>query len=403
LHPTSSGRHDSFACAIAARLHADRQGLAQRWLERLIARIPVTPNEVFPSEALLDHIPSLIDEVAKFIAAPEKDIAANTFIVVKARELGDLRHEQHASVHQLLREYELLRSILEAFIVEQAEQLDRSPSLLEVVDCLRRINQSIAILTQTTVDTFIERYTATIAEQTRQLESFNKMVSHELRQPLSALSAAAPLLDHVEAGGDPERRARVVSAVQRNVARLAELVTNITHITRLSQDDGGDATQPGIQRVSVATLAQEAARQLREMAQDRSVEVVIATDLPEITADVGRLELLLTNLLSNAIKYSDPRKPHRFVEVARAGRARECAFHVRDNGLGMSAEQRQQLFTPFYRAHAARDAELGVEGLGLGLALVRDCVEAIGASISVEAMPGEGAAFTVTFPLAACA
>jgi signal transduction histidine kinase len=403
LQPISSATQESFAAAIAGRLHAHRQTLAARWLERLISRIPVEANEVFPSEALLDHIPSLIDEVAKFIAVPERDIAANTFVVAKARELGDLRHEQHASVHQLLREYELLRSILETFVVEQAQVLQSSPTFVDVVDCLRRINQSVAILTQTTVDTFIERYTATIAEQTRKLEDFNKMVSHELRQPLNALTTAAALLERTEGDDDAERRRRVVSAIQRNVSRLAELVTNITNITRMSGSHGADATQPGIQRVSVTAVGQEASRQLREMAQDRGVEVVIAPNLPDVTVDVGRLELLLTNLLSNAIKYSDPEKSKRFVKVAPAEQGADCAFHIRDNGLGMTSAQLQQLFTPFYRAHAERDSELGIEGLGLGLTIVQDCVRAIGASIDVDATPGEGTTFTVTLPSAACA
>jgi signal transduction histidine kinase len=363
----------------------------------------VGPNEVFPSDALLDHIPALIEELAKFIAAPEQDIAANTFVVDKARALGDLRHEQHASVHQLLREYELLRSILETFVVEQAQLLHLSPPFVEVIDCLRRINQSVAILTQTTVDTFIERYTATITDQTRQLESFNSMVSHELRQPLSTLTTAVALLERTEGDGDAERRGRVVSAIQRNVSRLAELVTNITNITRMSGRHGADATQPGIQRVSVAAVGQEASRQLREMARDRDVEVVIAPDLPDVTVDVGRLELLLTNLLSNAIKYSDPAKSQRFVEVARASGDGDCTFHVRDNGLGMAPEQLQQLFTPFYRAHAGRDTELGNEGLGLGLTIVRECAQALGASINVDAAPSEGTTFTVALSSANCA
>jgi signal transduction histidine kinase len=399
-YTSSSVTHEPFAGAIAARMHADRQALAQRWLGRLSTLVPVPASEVFPTETLLDHIPLLIEEVAKFIAAPEKEIAANTFVVAKARELGELRHEQHASVHQLLREYELLRNILEAFVVEQAQHLRLSPPLLEVVGCLRRINQSIAILTQTTVDTFIERYTATIADQTNRLESFNQMMSHELRQPLSALSTAAALLEPTEGDGEPERRGRVVAAIQRNVARLMELVANIT---RISSIHAADATLPGVQRVSVSAVAHEAARQLREMAQDRGVEVVVGQELPDVIVDVGRLELLLTNLLSNAIKYSDPAKSRRFVEVAGAGHDAECGFHVRDNGLGMTSEQLRHVFTPFYRAHAGRDAELRVEGLGLGLAIVRDCAQAIGASIEVDAAPAEGATFTVTLPKSVCA
>ena len=388
---------EAFAAAIAARIDADRHQLAERWLERLAALIPVAPDDVFPTEALLDHVPNLIQEVAKYISTDERNLAGSSFVVAKARELGALRHEQHASVHQLLREYELLRSILETFVEEQARQLGLDPPLEEVLRCVRKINQAVALLTQTTVDTFVERYTATIEDQTRQLERFNRMVSHELRQPLGVLQTAAALLRQTEGDADADRRRRLIGAVERSITRLIDLVHTITKVTGLNVPDD---TKPGVQRVSLSTIAGEAARQLREMSGAREVDVLIAPDLPNVTVDVGRLELMLSNLLSNAIKYADPSKAHRFVEVSLVGlNDSTCTFQVRDNGLGMTADQVQQVFTPFFRAHAARDTELGVEGLGLGLSIVRDCADAIGASIHLHSSPNEGTTFAVTMPV----
>src|SRR5258706_6540769 len=214
----------NYSAAIAARLDSERHDLAARWLDRLVAVIPVLPLAVFPSEAFLDHSPELIKEIARFVAAPEEEIAGNTFVVAKARELGELRHAQPASVHQLLREYELLRSILETFVGEQAEELRLDPHLRQVMACLRRINQAVAILTQTTVDTFIERYTQTIDDQTARLIGFNRMVSHELRQPLGALQTATSLLRHLSGDTDAERRQRLLAAVERSASRLVDLV-----------------------------------------------------------------------------------------------------------------------------------------------------------------------------------
>ena len=130
------------------------------------------------------------------------------------------------------------------------------------------------------------------------------------------------------------------------------------------------------------------------------MQLLVAPDLPDVTIDVGRLELMLSNLLSNSIKYSDPAKSERFVEVALVRHDRtDCSFSVRDNALGMTTEQAQQVFTPLFRAHADRDRELGVEGLGLGLSIVRDCADAIGASVEVDAAPGAGTTFTITVPV----
>jgi hypothetical protein len=192
----SSATHESFSVAIGARIEAESGALAARWLERLIAVIPVEPTNVFPTESLLDHIPNLIEQIAKSLTAPEHEIAGSTFVVAKARELGELRHEQHASVHQLLREYELLRSILETFVGEEATRLGLEPDFAEVLRAVQRINQAVALLTQTTVDTFVERFTATIEDQTKRLASFNQMVSYELRNRWRAS-------DHIRS---PDRR-----------------------------------------------------------------------------------------------------------------------------------------------------------------------------------------------------
>jgi len=393
----SPGTDERFQIAIAGRIDLERHALAARWLERLTTLVPALPKDIFPSQSLLDHIPTLIQQVARFISADEREIAANTFVVTKAKELGELRHDQRASVHQVLREYELLRGILETFVGEEAAQLGLEPPLAEALSCVRKINQAVAILTQTTVDTFVERYAATIEDQTRRLERFNELVSHELRQPLGALQTAATLLRRTEGDTNEDRHRRLVIAVERNVSRVVDLVAAITKMTTLN---AADDTKPGVQRVSLSTVAQEAARQLREMSDHRRVEVVVAPDLPYVTIDVGRLELMLSNLLSNAIKYSDPFKSHRFVEVTLEQRDEStCTLRVRDNGLGMTSDQLAQVFTPFFRAHASRDTELGVEGLGLGLSIVRDCAEAIGASIHVEAAPGHGTTFKVTMPV----
>ena len=388
---------DTFAAAIAARIEAESYALATRWLDRLTALIPVGPNEVFPTEALLDHIPKLIEQIAKFMAVPENEIAADTFVITEARELGELRHEQHASVHQLLREYELLRSILVTFVGEEAERLRLDPDYAQVLLAVQRIERAVALLTQTTVNTFVERYTATIEDQTRQMKAFNQMVSHELRQPLAALQMASTLLKRIEGDADDERHQRVVTAVERNVTRL---VDRVAAITKMTAGRVADDSKPGTQHVSLTTVAQESSRQLREMALSRDVQIVVAPDLPDVTVDVGRLELILTNLMSNAIKYSDPAKSDRVVEVLPVRRGDSaCIFQVRDNGLGMMAEQLEKVFTPFFRAHASLDGKLHVEGLGLGLSIVRDCIDAIGASIDVTAAPNEGTTFTITLPV----
>ena len=396
---------EDYAAVISQRMAGQRVAIAASWLGRLRELLTVTANEVFPSEQLLDHIPSIVDEIAGYLAAPaDEAIAANAAVMDKARELGLLRHAQHASAHQLLHEYEILGEILETFLVEETERLGLRPSVAECFDVQRRLTRAVRVLMRTTVDTFISEYTTTIQEQNERIKAFNRAASHELRSPIGTLRFAAALLDNEVVRHDPVRLAKVSATVKSSADRLAWLVENLQRIARIS--DPVDV--PSEQRVDVTALADEVARQLHEMAQARQVAIRIAPDLPSLVADPARLELVLLNLVANAIKYSDPHKPDPFVEIAGARRAVDAViadeahtftFCVRDNGLGIAEADQPAIFDRFFRAHAHRDQELGVSGTGLGLAIVIDCVEALGGAIRCESRTGEGTTFFITLPM----
>jgi signal transduction histidine kinase len=392
-----------FGDVIAERIRAEHRSISGRWLERLRGLLPVDVNEVFPTEDLLDHIPALILDVAGYIRSPETEaVAAITSITAKGQELGTLRYTQRASVHQLLAEYRLLGGILTHFVQTELVRLGMSPTASDAIDVSRRLNDAIWILTQTTVDTFVSKYTSTIASHSDRLESFNRMVSHELRQPLGTLVYALPLLKSEAERGDVARHHHFLEVMQRNVDKLTQLMAQLEILSRL-RTPAPDS--PDVQRVELESVAWEVARQLREMADLRGVDVQIVGPLPHVTIEVARLELILVNLLSNAIKYSDPDKPDRFVRVERVPAERDelATIVVRDNGIGIPPENLSSIFQRFVRAHVGRDTELGVRGSGLGLAIAAECVDAVGGSIRAESTVGVGTAFLVTLPCEAAA
>lgn len=390
-----------FGDLIAERIAAENVSLASRWLERLRVHLRVDANDVFPSEQLLDHIPALILEVAQCVRTPECDaVIANTAIVAKAQELGQLRHTQRASVHQLLAEYRLLGGILGTFVMEELEQLGSAPSAGDAMEVLRRLNEAIWLLMQTTVDTFVAEYTSTITSHASRLESFNRMVSHELRQPLSTLMYALPLARAAGEAGEAGKQASLHVVMERNVTRLTELMDQLEVLSRLRLRD---PDTPDTQEVELGTVAWDVARQLRELADARGVRVRVREPLPVIVVDLARLELILVNLVSNAIKYSDPAKPQRTVTIEPVPLAEDDAtvrIAVRDNGLGIAAAHLDTIFGKFVRVHATRDSELGIRGSGLGLSIAAECAEAVGGSIRVESAVGQGTTFVLTLPRA---
>ena len=385
--------------AIADRIAAEHALLAARWFARLRDLLPVAADEVFPSDSLLDHIPSLIVDISGYLRAPEEEaIAANTQVGEKARELGTLRHQQRASLHQVLREYQLLGSILLRFVEDESSKLTVSPPAAECVAVVARLHHAVAVLLQETVETFVGLYTQTITDQSERLRQFTRMATHEWRQPLAPISTAVSLL-RSPVLTEPQR-AQTVELIARNVTNLVDMTYKLERLARV---DGG-ADNASLQEVSLAAVAAEAARQLREMAEARGVTLEIADDMPAMIVDVGRLELALVNLLSNAIKYSDPAKDKRVVEIT--GRRLpddSVEICVRDNGIGIPANRIDRIFRRFTRAHADRAELDAVAGVGLGLAIVDDCVIAMNGTITVESTEGSGTLFCLTVPPATAA
>jgi signal transduction histidine kinase len=388
-----------FGTAIALRIESSRQLLASRWFEELKRVVPVAENEIFPGDELLGQIPSLIQELATFLKAPaEEAIAANAVLTARATELGHLRHAQHASLQQVLREYRALRAIVAGFIKEEISRVQLDPTVEDVIDLMDRFETVIDVLLRTTVDTFVGEYAETITQHAVRLEGFNRMVTHELRQPLGVLQFGVKLLRSNDPVAGRSRHDQILGTVERNVTRIDETLKKLLALSRSAGSDNGQ-----VQRVDLVAMTNEVVAQLKDAADPRGVRVEVARDLPLITIDAARLELILANLVSNAIKYSDPDKLERIVEITSAPTPGPelCTLAVRDNGIGIDETDLRSIFARFYRGHPERDGELGATGLGLGLSIVADCVDALNGDIHVESVIGEGTTFFLEFPTTA--
>ena len=379
---------------IGNSIRDQARALSLRWLERLVALLPVEANAVFTSEELLDHIPYLIEQIGGYVAAPESsDIAANTVVTEHARELGQLRHRQHASVHQVLREYDLLAEVLEHFLDEATATLQVAPPPSECLKASRLTGRAVRVLMQITVATFIGEYTDTITAQASRLDQFNRAVSHELRNVFGTIQFSAALLTSDAA--TTVDHSRIVATLRRNTDRALQILRTLENLPRSGMLVGDTPTE---QVVELSELVNEVFRQLGDMAEARGVMLRASASLPRLYVDTGRLELVLVNLVANAIKYSDPAKPARVVEILAAAADHVQEIRVVDNGIGIPAAALAKVFARFHRAHAELDATLGVNGTGLGLAIVEECVKALGGDIRVESEEGHGTAFVLTLP-----
>lgn len=388
--PIHAPPSDSPACTLGAiladRLRDARDDIAGRWLERIAARVALAPENVFPTSDLLDHVPLLIDGIAAYLEHAEADIDSAVPVSAKARELGAMRHEQGFGAHQILKEQELLGAIILAFLEDVVEDIDVPCTRRELVACFRRAGEAIEIVRQTTTNHFLQLWADRAHEREHRLRRFNRMVSHELRNRVTAIQGAANLLE--EDWLDDDRRRRLHRLVIENGQALHQMLENLEALSHLDSD----ARQQ--RNILLPQAAAEVVRQLRSQAQSASVDVRIDHSLPAIEVNAAAVELCLANYLSNAIKYSDASRKEKWVEISGDFRPREASgeggeliIRVRDNGIGIPAESRERLFQQFYRAHSETITE--VSGTGLGLSIVRETAEALGGRAWAE-FPEDG-------------
>lgn len=395
--PPSQSAADLLAAALATHLRDAREDLVRRWLDRIVARVSVAPAKVFPTAELLNHVPILIDGIADLLEHPELSVDENVPLVPKAMELGALRHAQGFDAYEILKEQELLGAIILSYLADIADSVQIDTTRRDLLECWRRVSHALELIRQATTVHFLRLAGDRVREREERLRRFNRMVAHELKNRVGAIRGASGLLP--EPWVDEAQRQRFQRMISENADGLQHVLENLEALSRVESD----ARQR--HNVLLPQAAAEAVRQLRESSQSRQVTVEVAEDLPLVEVDAAAVELALMNYVSNAIKYSDTAKSSRWVRVTgelRFGPGGETApggelvVQVRDNGLGVPEDSRENLFDQFYRAHG--ETVTSIEGTGLGLSIVKDTVESLGGRAWAEFPEEGGSVFCFSLP-----
>jgi signal transduction histidine kinase len=214
-------------------------------------------------------------------------------------------------------------------------------------------------------------------------------VSHELRQPLAAVHLAAVMLDRDRSD---ETRDRAAALILRSAARLSKVVDDLVDVTRL-QGGEGLRIEPAVMRLQDAVLAAAEVSGPAIARRQQYLEIDAPPDAPLlVNGDAARLQQIFENLLSNASRYSPEGGEISISTRADNGRA---LVVVRDSGIGIRRDMLERIFDPFIR-----ESYTSGEGLGIGLALVKDLVTKHAGRITAHSDgPGRGSVFTVDLPL----
>jgi PAS domain S-box-containing protein len=227
------------------------------------------------------------------------------------------------------------------------------------------------------------------SEIERMKTEFLSNVSHELRTPLTPIKGYAEVLARRDVG--PDATQRFAAQILESTVRLERIVGMIVDFAAL---DSG-RMRPKLEPVEVADVVGAALVRWRAQEPERSFTRRVARDLPPVSVDRAMLERCFDELIDNAVKFSPGGEPVSITayeaDPGPEGRRRVCVS-VRDRGVGIETDT-ANVFGDFYQADASETRHFG--GLGLGLALVRRIVDALGADATVESAPGEGSTFHV--------
>jgi PAS domain S-box-containing protein len=232
---------------------------------------------------------------------------------------------------------------------------------------------------------------ASLKEAERLRDEFVSIVSHELRSPLTPIRGFAQVVAReLQKEGGHDHLVEWLQTLQRHADRMTRLVDDLLDVSRLR------AGRLEIRRgqtdlVKICRTVVDSRLQVSE-----GHTIVLNSSMGELYADVDgdRILQVLDNLVGNAIKYTDQGRIS--IDLSVSADQNDALITVRDQGRGIPQEEREYLFNPFYRARDA--AESAVPGLGLGLFICSELIQAHDGTIEIGDAPGGGTLFSIVLP-----
>jgi len=252
---------------------------------------------------------------------------------------------------------------------------------------------SMALLVLVTIlgSIFVYRGVSQEARLSQLRTDFVSAVSHEFRSPLSSILALSERLESARVR-DPEKLAEYHQVIGQEARRLSALVTRLLDFAQI--EEGKQVYS--LERVELVAIAREAIQGCHYWVRRERLRLCGEEAAPLwVRADRMALGQCIQNLIENAVKYSPPNSP---IAVTCASVNGSHFVEVDDRGIGIPVAEQARIFEKFYRGGQA--AELNVQGVGIGLALVKHVMERHGGSVSVESRPGQGSRFRLRLPRA---
>ncbi len=362
---------------LAELIRREKNALLKRWRDQ-VRELPSAKHLDIPT--LNDHIPALLDELALALEQPSDRTIAETLKDGTPPEHGIQRFEDGFDITEVVSEYNILRGCVHDLAQENHLSLEGKP--FHILN--RVLDEAIGLA----VKTHAEQQALAVKQRRQEYLAF---VAHDLRNPLTAISLAASVLEMTlqEQTGNAES-ALMIKTLHRNVGQLETLVAKVLDENR---DQGSEEGVELVKRYfDLWPLVQAIVQGMKPVALTAGTKLInLVTDDLVVFADSSLLRRVFQNLISNAINYSPGG------EVRIGGRMNDedgmIMCWVTDNGTGIPADRLEKIFE---KGEGDPERE---DSTGLGLAIVKSFVEAHGGEVHAESPDGQGT--TIRFKLPA--
>jgi signal transduction histidine kinase len=223
-----------------------------------------------------------------------------------------------------------------------------------------------------------------------ELDAFAHTIAHDLKSPLGNILLRSQFVTYRFRDQMPTEAIEMLSSVEDSTQLMGRMIDQLLMLTKLRHTD------QNVISVNARYMVEAAFKRFSHLIEANRITITIADNLPDCAGQTQWVEEVFANLISNAIKYMGENNPAPAIAIDGQRTGEVIRYTVKDNGVGIKPEDQSRLFAMFSRLHDVK----GVEGLGLGLSIVRRIIKKLRGEIGVDSVYGQGSTFWFSLPIA---
>ncbi len=232
----------------------------------------------------------------------------------------------------------------------------------------------------------LEKINADLTKSNKEMERFNHIASHDLKEPLRNIISFTRLLEMRLKNQDDHVADEYLSFVVTNAKQMHTLIEDVLEFSKFSD------RKINIEKVDLGKTFQQVLTSLQPLMEEKTAHI-LCEELPIIKTNEAQIYILLRNIIENGLIYNNHATP--IIEVDYIKKNNQHHLSVKDNGIGIEEAYHDQIFDMFKRLHSRQEAK----GSGLGLSICQKISNRLGGEIQVKSTPGEGSTFTIVLPI----